>query len=246
MKKLALLFTLATIGTASAENIYDGTGSLRDASNWSDATLPTPKAMGIVKSAKGSIGTSWDKLGVRQTGGLFSDYKDSGFSLRLGSVYEINDPRTNYEEYTSLDISGILRLWSDKKNPAPTLRIISGHVKTAKLSLLKANIAIKNGIFHADEMVGGGTTTFTFMNDGAGTITIEDKGKDKIGRLFMNFENKSQCSFTIGQQKGSTISFIQYLIKNGRVSIGGEKVTTVDSFKITRNGTKTTLALPQL
>ena len=74
MKKLALLFTLATIATASAENIYDGTGPMMDAKSWSNATLPTPDAMGIVKNAKGGSGDLWSNLGVLQTGGIFVDY----------------------------------------------------------------------------------------------------------------------------------------------------------------------------
>jgi hypothetical protein len=245
MKTLALLITLATIGTASAENVYDGTGPLSDAKNWSDATLPTPDAMGVVKTANGgSSGNVWDKLGVRQTGGSLVDFEDRGLFLLNGTVYEINDSRTNYSEYTNKDISGTLKFWSDKSNTAPKLRILSGTVKASKMALVKGNIGIKNGILHVDELTGSVAATITFMNDGAGNITIEDKGKVNLARLFLSFEKKSQCSFTIGQQEGSTLSAIQWLIKNGRVSIGGEKVTSVESFKITRSGAKTILALP--
>ena len=247
MKKLALLFTLATIGTAWAENIYDSTGPLSDAINWSEATLPTPDAMGVVKKTNGgSSGNVWDKLGVRQTGGSLVDFEDKGLFLVHGTVYEINDPRTNYNEYINQDISGTLKFWSDKSKPAPKLRILSGTVKASKMALVKGNIGIKNGFLHVGELTGSVAATITFMNDGAGSITIEDKGKMNLARLFLSFQKKSQCSFTIGQQKGSSLSGIQWLIKNGRVSIGGEKVTSVESFKITRSGTKTTLVLPQL
>jgi len=244
MKKLALLITLATIGTASAENIYDGTGPLSDAVNWSDAMLPTPDAMGVVKTANGAAsGNVWNNLGVLQKGGSLVDYEDKGLFLLNGTVYEINDSRTNYNEYTNKDISGTLKFWSDKSKPAPKLRILSGTVKASKMALVKGNIGMKNGILHVDELTGSVAATITFMNDGAGNITIEDKGKLNLARLFLSFEKKSQCSFTIGQQEGSTFSVIQWLITNGRVSIGGEKVTSVESFKITRSGTKTTLAL---
>ena len=245
MKKIALLFTLATIATASAENVYDGTGPLSDMINWSDATLPTPDAMGIVKKANGgSSGNIWNKLGVRQTGGSLVDFEDKGLFLQHGAVYEINDPRTNYDGYTNLDISGTLKFWSDKTTPAPKLRIISGHVKTAKLSLVKAVIGMNNGILHADELIGSVAATINFLNDGAGNITILDKGKVNLGRFFINFQKNSQCSFTIGQKEGSTLGIIQWLIQNGRVSIASEKVTDVNSFLITKSGTKTTLALP--
>jgi hypothetical protein len=244
MKKLTLLFTLATIGTASAENIYDGTGSLSDAVNWSEATLPTPDAMGVVKTAnRAASGNFWNNLGVLQKGGTLVDYEDKGLFLQHAAVYEINDPRTNYAEYTNLDISGTLKFWSAKSKPAPKLRILSGSVKASKLALVKGDIDIQNGILHADELTGTCRATITFMNDGAGTITIEDTGKVNLGLLFLNFEKKSQCSFTIGQHKGSSLSAIQWLIKNGHVSIGGDKVTSVESFKITRSGAKTTLEL---
>tara|TARA_B110000093_G_scaffold94680_1_gene102149 strand:+ start:6393 stop:7130 length:738 start_codon:yes stop_codon:yes gene_type:complete len=245
MKKLVLLFTLASIGTASAENIYDGTGPLSDAVNWSDATLPTPYAVGVVKTVNGAAsGNVWDHLGVLQTGGTLVDYEDRGLFLLNATVYTINDSRTNYNAYTNMDISGTLKFWSDKSKPISKLRILSGTVKASKMALVKGYIGIKNGILHVDELTGSVAATITFKNDGKGTITIEDKGEVNLAQLFLSFEKKSQCSFTIGQQEGSTFSDIQWLIKNGRVSIGGEKVTSLESFKITRRGTKTTLALP--
>ena len=247
MKKLALLFTLVTIGTASAENIYDGTGQLVDAVNWSDATLPTPDAMGTVNKANGSAtGYFFKKLGIRQTGGSLVGAKANGLFLANGTVYEINDPRTNYNEYTNLDIKGTLRLWSDKSNPASELRILSGTVKASKLALPVGTITIKNGFLHIDKLIKDLSAKITFMNDGAGNITINDKNKMGLMRLSLNFERNSKCSFTIGKKEGSALSNIQWLITNGNVSIGGEKVKSLESFKITQSGTKATLALTQL
>jgi hypothetical protein len=244
MKTLALLGTLLVMGTASAENTYDGTGPLSDAKNWSEGTLPTPKAMGMVRSTNnGASGDFWNALGVKQMSGLLVDFQDKGLFLQQGSVYEIDDSRTNYDEYTNLDISGTLKLWSDKTTPAPKLRLLSGHVRTTNISLLKGIVGIKNGILHADQLIGNVGATINYLNDGSGHMIIEDKGESNLGRLFIDFQKQSRGSFTLGQKQGSAYSVVVWLIKNGRVSIGGKAVTNIDAFMVEKDDSSVTLSL---
>jgi len=197
-------------------------------------------------------GTAWNNLALRQIGGTVKTA--SSFSLRGGlkgsgteTVYEIDDPRTDYENYVSLEV-GELVLWSQHGEPM-MLNLLSGHVETKVLSLNAANatVNLRNGLLHAATLKSG-KATVNMLAGGSGQIVIDELACTVGNALRLNFESGSNASFSVGAKADSVSSagIWEWLIKHGQISIDGSVTTDDSMFLITKSGNATTLELLSL
>ena len=106
----------------------------------------------------------------------------------ITTVYEINDPRTDYAAYTNL-AAGTLSLWSQFGEKIE-LSILSGHVEADVLKLAtwghEGTINMGNGILHAGSN-NFANAKFKMLAGGTGVITIDSVEAD-MGGLRLNFE----------------------------------------------------------
>jgi len=239
-------------------------GELGVAANWEGGAVPSGSTTGLVTSA---IIAAWSDflqdIAVRQTGSYIQPMSDAydgnqhdapvgEFPLRGGSlgsgittVYEINDPRTDYASYTNLT-AGMLSLWSQFGEKIE-LSILSGHVEANVLKLVtwghEGTINMGNGILHAGSN-NFANAKFNMLAGGTGVITIDSVEAD-MGGLRLNFEPGSQGSFTFGDKAGGTAAgFWEELVISAKISIDGVAETDPAKFDITGIGNSATIALP--
>ncbi|WDE97689.1 hypothetical protein PQO03_17835 [Lentisphaera profundi] len=244
MKKLGLLlFCLTVTSLLAQDNQFKGIGSFLSPDQWSMNKLPTLENPGIINKGDSTMPTFIAKMALIQNGGRLHDFEDKGLNLRSHSRFTIEDARENYSEYTNLDISGQLTLWSNKANTLCELNIISGSVKAGELSLLGAEVSIKNGLLKAGLLTQSPKASITFLAKGKGKIIIADIGDKQLNQLYIEFEPGNQGSFTIGSKDRSTYDLIKWMIEQGRFLSNKVEKTDLNSFIITKDKHSTSIAL---
>lgn len=241
----AILFGM--VGLTQAVNYFDGVGGVSDAVNWSDGAVSVPPTLGVITNTVNAwTGNNWGNMGVRQESGYIYDAADNGLYLLNGTVYEIEDSRTDYASYTNLDVSGVFKIWTS--TTAPELRLLSGHIEFGTMHLITApTIDIEDGIFHVKAFTNvNPKANFNFLAGGTGTVVIDDMAGYSVGSVYIDFETGNAGSLTFGQNSGSatpTYSSVTWLVANSRISIDGVADTDVSSYLITQDGDSTTIAL---
>lgn len=251
MKKMAMmvlgLTMLLSAGVAQAVNYYDGIGDVSGGANWSDGAVSVPPVLGLITNTVNAwTGNTWGNKGVRQIAGYLYDIADGGLYLNQGTIYEVDDPRTDYGSYTNLDVSGVFQIWHN--TTAPALRLLSGHVELGSLHFITApTIDITDGILHAGSFTAvNPKANFNFMADGTGSVVIDDMAGYTVGSLNVDFETGTSGDLTLGDNTGGatpTYSSITWLIGNGNVSVNGVADTDIGSYVVTQDGDATTIAL---
>lgn len=260
MKKMIWVGAVFMATVVSAEYVeFSGmqgrgtTGSLVDAASWPGGVLPSGSSTGLVTDTLNVwTGTAWNNLAVRQIGGAV---KTAGsFSLRGGlkgsgiaTAYEIDDPRTDYDNYVNLDV-GELVMWSQHGEPMK-LNLFSGHVETKVLSLNAANavINLRNGLLHVEQMKSG-KATVNMLSGGSGKIVVDELACSMGNALRLNFESGSNASFSVGAKADgvSSAGIWEWLIKHGQISIDGVVTTDDVMFLITKSGNASSIELLSL
>jgi hypothetical protein len=253
---LATLFLLLAATTASAQiitsTVYDGSGRVNDPLEWNNG-LPGKSPNGGLVAATDSdtsswTGSPWTTLDIRHTGGFLFDAENLGLYLNQGAVYEV-ETDTDYSN-VDLEISGTLDLWANA-GTSSEVRIISGRVDAALLKLrtggtppTRSLIDMTNGELNVGALAANMVGDINFSATGSGTVSIGNMAGFTIGSLLVNFETGSQGSLYFGDNNGiNTIGSVNFLVDNGKVSIGGVPVSDRSAYSIIQDGTATTLAL---
>lgn len=101
-----------------------------------------------------------------------------------------------------------------------------------------------NGELNVGALAANMVGNINFTATGSGTVSIGNMAGFTIGSLLVNFETGSLGSLYFGDNNGSnTIGSVNFLVDNGKVSIGGVPVTDPSFYSIIQNGTATTLSL---
>lgn len=263
MKKLSLAIALAAIAasataadvafTGSNDDVNAPVGALNIAGNWAGDVLPSGSSIGLVTTtANVTTGPYWQNLAVRQTGGSVSF--NGTFILRGGTsasgittLYEINDPRTDYASYTNLDVIGQLGFWSQFKE-SMTLNLLSGHVEADVLKLNSKNGGVTYGTIHmGDGLLHAGSMTqansrINMLAGGTGSIVIDSLDSEVNTALFLNFQtgNEGHLTFvakTVGGGAPIATGTWAWLIANtDQVTIDGVVSHSLADFIITTDG----------
>ena len=250
----------AVIASVSAEYVpfigSDGrgrTGAINEAASWKGNQIPSGAKTGLIERASNIwAGSALTDIAVKQAGGLLKS--TGGLALRGGpassgiaTVYIIDDPDPNYTAYKNIEIPKGMRLaiWSQHGEKIE-LSLLSGHIDAGELMLNASGrgvINIKNGIFHADKLVGG-KGKMNLLSGGTGTVVI-DVLETTLNDLRLNFETESRCSVTFGsgESGGSASGLWEKLIKGRKIQIDGKTVTDPVLFDIRDEGSASTIKL---
>lgn len=256
LKNVPLFSALLLAGVATAGYVSfapAGAGAIDDASNWPGGVFPSGGTTGVVTAANtGSwIGGGFlQDFALRQTGGWVNGV--GAVALRGGTsgsgittVYEIEDPRTDYASFTNLTASGELTLWS-QYGEKMELSLLSGHIETPLLNLVsggKGTINLRDGILHA-AIWSGGDATVNMLAGGTGSLAIDDMDGTGTTALRLNFESGNRGSFTFGGNQGASASGQwEAAIAFGRISIDGVATTDSSAFFVSDSGDGTTIRL---
>ena len=249
MKRLVLivlgLVAVSSVVRADYVGLATGSGSLNVGATWIGGILPSGSSTGLITTANNIwFGNAWNNLAVRQTGGYIYAAAGQSVNLRGGlsgsgitTVYEIEDPRTDYLTYTNAYI-GDMVMWS-QYGEAINFNLLSGRVVVTNnmtFNSTQAVMNVKNGLFtslkstmtsgrlnmltagDADVYFGQLTTTglnvaFNFETGNTGTVTID---KISTGEDF-------------------TLSQWNFMAGNGKILVNGVAVSDLSLFHLTNN-----------
>ena len=227
-------------------------GHLLEPTAWEGGVVPSGSTTGVVSDlVVDAWGSHYSDIAIRQTGIYVGNAQDkwdgtyydpnpayetlfNGGSVAdvVGTVYEIDDPRTDYASYTNFCV-GKMAFWSQNGGEIE-FSIFSGHVELKELrmaALGKATINMGNGILHALTNTLNGTQ-FNMLSGGTGNIAIDGVSAAE-GVFSVNYESGSAASFTIGSKDGGpTFGVWEWIIGNGNISIDGVTETNLANYKI--------------
>ena len=226
-------------------------GYLLEPTAWEGGVVPSGSTTGVVSDlVVDAWGSHYADIAIRQIGIYVGNAQDkwdgtyydpnqayetlfNGGSVAgvVGTIYEIDDPRTDYASYTNFCV-GKLAFWSQHGGKM-AFSILSGHVELKELRMAvtpdQATLNMGNGILHAVTNTLNGLQ-FNMLAGGSGNITVDDAGFDVF---HVNFESDSMASFTIGNKNGGpTAGVWEWAIGQNMISIDGTVATNLSSYKI--------------
>ncbi len=248
MIALMMLSTVAVadyvpfIGSNNNTNAPDG--ALGGTAGWPGGILPSGSSTGLVAATGNTwCGSYWQNLAIRQTGGAIT----SAMTLRGGSlgsgittIYELEDPRTNYSEYVNANLTKI-EMWSEK-GEGILINLINGHIAVSGDTVFKSDpvtVSIKDGLFTS------ATARFykgrlNMLAGGDGDIIIDRLSTTELKTEF-NFESGNSGSITIGQTSDTNnfgLAHWNYMVSTDVLLVDGVAVSDLSLFELS-NSNKT-------
>ena len=210
-------------------------GYLLEPTAWEGGVVPSGSTTGVVSDlVVDAWGSHYSDIAIRQTGiyvgnaqdkwdGTYYDpnpayetlFNGGSVSGVVGTVYEIDDPRTDYASYTNFAV-GKMALWSQFGGEIE-FSVLSGRVELKELRMAAwgtGTINMGDGILHALTNTLNGTQ-FNMLSGGSGNIAID--GVSAADGIFnVNFESGSAGNFTIGSKEGGSAGGVwEWIIGNG-------------------------------
>jgi hypothetical protein len=239
---------------------FDGIGALSDAANW-DNGLPSNANPGLVSATTHAwLGTAWEDVALRQTGGAVFAAGDGNFAMRGGAaasgnttILEIDDASNTSFATTNLAISGTLTFWSQNSGGGGhELSLLNGYATVSNLNAVSSatlsTINIGNGKLDIATLTEA-KVTVNMLSGGTGEMVIGDRNGGVLNSSRLNFETGNAGSITILSNAGaSSGGYWEFYVRQGWTSINGVTVTDVSRYKIVSKGFKTTisaLAVPE-
>jgi hypothetical protein len=245
MIALMMLSTVAVadyvpfIGSNNNTNAPDG--ALGGTAGWPGGILPSGSSTGLVTATGNTwCGSYWNNLAIRQTGGTIK----LAMTLRGGlsgsgitTIYELEDPRTNYSDYVNANLTSIT-MWSEK-GEGILINLINGHIAVSGDTTFLSSpviVNVKDGLF----ATGKATLQKGRLNmvaGGNGEFVVGQMSTSELKTEF-NFESGNSGSITIDKIYDGTdfgLSYWNYMAQTGMLLVDGVAVSDLSLFELSNS-----------